>query len=336
MNATPVGRTTRGTVAILLVVAGLAAHGTPVASAASPGTLAGDGQIAYAKHGDIYTINPDGTGKTALVTDGTNYGPAWSPDGTQIAYVHADDTNITDLWIMNADGSGRTRLTTRGGVLAAAPSWSPDGSQLAYGGPCLPALIGPTLCHPPVGQWNPVLSVIDVTSVSGVGEVLITEPHGCYGDDGLVLIDGRTSWSPAGDRIAFYSNSWTCAGSDEFIMFYVLAEHDIDEYLMIGGGGDWGTLGNPAFSPDGALLAYDRDYGDVEGETHVGLTVVRLGIEYVRFRESENDRQLAFAPSQTRVALVRVPKDRIVLASMHGRHRSFLTRGSEPSWQPIG
>ena len=64
---------------------------------------------------------------TALVTNGVNAGPAWSPTGREIAYVHTDEDDVTDLWIMNADGSDQTRLTTTGGVLAAAPSWSPDG-----------------------------------------------------------------------------------------------------------------------------------------------------------------------------------------------------------------
>ena len=342
MKSASVLRWTRSGAAILLVLAVIAASGTPVAAAASTSSappsspaLAGDGKIAYVKNGDIYTINPDGTGKTALVTVGTNFGPAWSADGTQIAYVQADETNATDLWVMNADGTDQTRLTTTGAVLAAAPSWSPDGSEIVYGGPCLPTASNPGLCRGEFYHYDdPVVTVIDPTSVAGKGRILRSEWH-CPGTEtGIIFIDGRASWSPSGDSVVFYAKG-NCAGDDQFITRYTFADQSIDDIDYTGGGGRWGTYGNPVYSPDGRLVAYDREYGDVEGETHVGIAMRLLGEGFVDFKESENDRQLAFAPSQTRVALVRVPNNRIVLASMHGRHRTFLTRGSEPSWQPV-
>ena len=76
------GRAIRGGTAIVIMSTGLAASGAPLATAApssapAPGpsvALAGDGKIAYVQGGDISTINPDGTGMTALVTDGVNAG----------------------------------------------------------------------------------------------------------------------------------------------------------------------------------------------------------------------------------------------------------------------
>src|SRR5687768_11493969 len=37
--------------------------------------------------------------------------PAWSPDGTQIAYVRTTDNN-SDIWKMNAEGSGHALVET--------------------------------------------------------------------------------------------------------------------------------------------------------------------------------------------------------------------------------
>lgn len=66
-----------------------------------------------------------------------SYYPYWSPDGTQIAfttnrdYVDADTLRFRqDLYVMEADGSNQTRITTTGN--ATRPIWSPDGNMIAY------------------------------------------------------------------------------------------------------------------------------------------------------------------------------------------------------------
>ena len=49
--------------------------------------------------------------------------PAWSPDGAQIDFSSFRDGN-SEVYVMNADGSGQTRLTTNG-LGDQHPAWSP-------------------------------------------------------------------------------------------------------------------------------------------------------------------------------------------------------------------
>jgi dipeptidyl aminopeptidase/acylaminoacyl peptidase len=91
------------------------------------------------------------TGKARRLTTGDfNEGlPAFSPDGSRIAFISnrdadPDRTYNSDLWLVRASGEAAepTRLTTFAGSdndldTESYPAWSPDGRQIAYiqGGP---------------------------------------------------------------------------------------------------------------------------------------------------------------------------------------------------------
>src|SRR6202042_87602 len=57
-------------------------------------------------------------------------GPAWSPDGTRIAFLRGPD-GPAQLWLLPADGGEPEQLTTLP-LGAGAPVWSPDGTKITF------------------------------------------------------------------------------------------------------------------------------------------------------------------------------------------------------------
>ena len=85
-------------------------------------------------------VVPAGGGSARQVTasDHDHLTPAWSPDGTMLAYAgnaspDADLSNTADIWVVPINGGSPRRLTKSLGP-ASAPAWSPDGRTIAYFG----------------------------------------------------------------------------------------------------------------------------------------------------------------------------------------------------------
>jgi dipeptidyl aminopeptidase/acylaminoacyl peptidase len=90
-----------------------------------------NGRIAFAYAGEVNVMNADGSRLINLTNDPAADGsPAWSPDGTRIAFLSTRD-GAYDLYLMNADGTGVTRLTNDPAI-EGRPSWSPDGTRIAF------------------------------------------------------------------------------------------------------------------------------------------------------------------------------------------------------------
>ena len=114
---------------------------------------------------DLYTVNPDGTGQTLLVTEGM--GPRWSPGGTRIGYTgYCFGGGCTDVRWVTADGSSEFTVYQNDLTSDNFVDWSPDGLLLAGSGdrPNAPLFESYTI-HPDgtgytvlpngVGSWSP-------------------------------------------------------------------------------------------------------------------------------------------------------------------------------------
>lgn len=188
----------------------------------------------------IEVLNRDGSGRRQLTLPGGDADqPAWSPDGSTIAYRLRLPAAGTDIWVMDAaDGSNALNLTaSHGATNQSSPAWSarqPDGSyRIAYS-------------HSENG-----LGQIWSMRADGSDKLPVTASTTAY--------DDFPSWSPDGARIAFVRSGAAIFGD----LYVVDANGGSGGLLMQLAGPLAGPQRAPAWSPDGRLLAFaSRHAGD--------------------------------------------------------------------------
>jgi Ca2+-binding RTX toxin-like protein len=102
------------------------------ATATQP-TFSADGNtVAFVKGGDLYTVNSNGTGGEVRLTNtvATEADPAYSPDGSKIAFASNVNGNY-DIWIVASGGGAPFEVTSVAGD-ERNPTWSPNGATLVY------------------------------------------------------------------------------------------------------------------------------------------------------------------------------------------------------------
>ncbi len=109
---------------------------TPAVDYDSPRLNPGAGRIAFAsdRNGpdfDLFVVDWDGTGLIALTDNiSDDVYPAWSPNGTQLAFEAYRDGQA-EVYRMDVSGSSQTRLTNNN-AYDGTPAWSPNGAKIAF------------------------------------------------------------------------------------------------------------------------------------------------------------------------------------------------------------
>ena len=198
--------------------------------------------IGYAELSELYVVDVSGANLTQLTNNAAlDERPAWSPDGDRIAFTsdRDDAAGWGEIFVMDADGSDPTNLTSSVGVLEIGSAWSPDGNKIAF------------------QSFRDGYGEIYVMDADGANQTNLTnDPAGA----------GSPAWSPDGGKIAFVSDR----ARPGIVSIWVM-DADGSNPTQITRSYDLG----PVWSPDGAEIAFYRR-GDVHTVDADGGAVKRL------------------------------------------------------------
>jgi Tol biopolymer transport system component len=183
---------------------------------------------------------------------------------TWAAKQGGSDEVRSEIYIMNADGSGQTRLTTNPQTAHFNPAWSPDGTQIAYAagpaGHLQISLMGPDgstatqLTESTGDNWAPAWSpdgrsIAFTSGRDGNPEIYLMNADGS-GQTRLTnntAQDSFPTWSPDGHTIAFTSNR------DGRRQVYEMRPHGSGQARLTDNKSEDSF---PAWAPDGRTIAF--------------------------------------------------------------------------------
>jgi Tol biopolymer transport system component len=329
------------------------------------GTGLTNGLIAFGCGYRICTMNPDGSDPVDLIERYDNsivvaaYAPAWSPDGTRIAFSGYDHEGSSsggganyDVYVMNAGGSDLRNLTKSAddvarGASQGPPVWSPDGTMIAFEGDdgendglYVMNADGTGFRRLADGlrpAWSPDGSRIlftmgrDLYSISpdGTGAAQLTYSPGW---------DEQPTWSPDGTRIAFErsdggANSIFVMAADGSQEHEVFQEPGVDPF-------------HPLWSPDGTQLLFDAWTKPGQGNSDIYLVDADgLGWTDLTPTTDRAENWPVWSPDGERVAFratteltVDTGDYPVYVIHPDGTHESRLTDegGYSLAWQAVG
>ena len=313
---------------MLALLAGLGATACP-AGAAYPGA---DGRIAFVRHGDIYTVRPDGSGLRRLTftatstADGLDATPVWSPNGREIAYSSLK-SGSSDIWVMDADGAHAHRITFSSEVGETDPTWSPDGRWIAFASDRGSDPNDPT---------------------SAIFKTRATAPHGApvrltrpgVGIYGRMSLDWAPRWSPLGGTVLFTRETPYDGPLSDLELYTVPSGGGAARRVDTGFGDAW--LGD--WAPRARAIAWSSDADSPDEYGGPPLDIWMRAPDGTIRRVTQTDfitRYPAWAPSGTRIAYEswtngETPVSGVWVIRPDGTqaHRVIGNAG-EPDWQPV-
>lgn len=249
---------------------------------------------------EIYVMDIDGHGVRSVTRNGSiNLSPAWSPDGSAIAWTSYKREN-PDLYIKQL-ASGRTRVLSSLPGINTGAAFSPDGKKVAL-----------------TRSKNGDSDIYVIDAATGRDLKRITTGGG---------IDVAPSWSPDGTKLVFSSER--SGGSQVFV--HEIASGSTRRISRFGA-----FNFDPVWSPDGKRIAYT---GRDDGAFDIFVVNVETGnTKRITEAQGDNE-DPTWAPNSQYLLFssTRGGRSNIWLSTADGRHQVAITSSggwTQPSWSP--